>query len=225
MSLQDSINKLNEFDINDIDFEKIGVWPLPAKIAVCTLLVVIVMGLTYYLKISDLNVQLASVEAKEKTLRQTFQAKSFEAANLEAYKAQMEEMKVTFDSLLSRLPAKTEVPGLLEDIGTRGSESGLTINSVAIQPDVVAEYYIEVPIAIDVKGGYHDMGGFVSGVAGMPRIVTLHDFTINSLKEDRGLNMKIAAKTYRYKTQEQDNGSTAARSTNNKKQTNRGAAK
>ncbi|ACE85997.1 type IV pilus inner membrane component PilO [Cellvibrio japonicus] len=211
MSLQDSINKLNEFDVNDIDFDKIGVWPLPAKIAVCTLLVVIVIALTYYLKISDLNMQLASVEAKEKTLRQTFQTKSFEAANLDAYKAQMEEMKVTFDSLLSRLPAKTEVPGLLEDIGTRGSESGLTINSVAIQPDVVAEYYIEVPIAIDVKGGYHDMGGFVSGVAGMPRIVTLHDFTISSLKDDRGLNMKIAAKTYRYKTQEQDGGSTAVR--------------
>ena len=203
MSLQDSINKLNEFDINDIDFDKIGVWPLPAKIVVCVLLVVLVFAGTYYVKISDLNMQLDSVKAKEASLRQSFQTKSFEAANLDAYKAQMEEMNSTFESLLGRLPAKTEVPGLLEDIGTRGSESGLTINSVAIQPDVVAEYYIEVPIAIDVQGGYHDMGGFVSGVAGMSRIVTLHDFTISTLKEGRGLNMKIGAKTYRYKSLEQ----------------------
>lgn len=200
MSLQDSINKLSEIDFNDIDFEKIGVWPLPAKVFVCLLLIGLVFLGTYYFKIRDLNTELAGVEANEQTLRQTYTTKSFEAANLEAYKAQMEEMKVTFDSLLSRLPAKTEVPGLLEDIGTRGSESGLTINSVAIQPDVVAEYYIEVPIAIDVQGGYHDMGGFVSGVAGMPRIVTLHDFTISTLKEERGLNMKIGAKTYRYKS-------------------------
>jgi type IV pilus assembly protein PilO len=204
MSLQDSMGKLSEIDFNEIDFEKIGVWPLPAKIFVCVLLVALVFAGIYYFKIRDLNMQLAGVEAKEQSLRQTYTSKSFEAANLEAYKAQMEEMKVTFDSLLSRLPAKTEVPGLLEDIGTRGSESGLTINSVAIQPDVIAEYYIEVPIAIDVQGGYHDMGGFVSGVAGMPRIVTLHDFTIATIKEGRGLNMKIGAKTYRYKSQEQE---------------------
>lgn len=202
MSLQDSIGKLNEIDFNDIDFEKIGVWPLPAKIFVCVLLIALVFAGIYYFKIRDLNMQLAVVEAKEQSLRQIYTTKSFEAANLEAYKAQMEEMKVTFDSLLSRLPAKTEVPGLLEDIGTRGSESGLTINSVAIQPDVIAEYYIEVPIAIDVQGGYHDMGGFVSGVAGMPRIVTLHDFNITAIKEGRGLNMKIGAKTYRYKSQQ-----------------------
>lgn len=203
MSLQETMEKLNEFDINDIDFERIGVWPLPAKIFVCVLLVILVLAGTYYFKISDLNMTLDSVRAKELTLRESYRKKSFEAANLEAYKAQMDEMKSTFESLLARLPAKTEVPGLLEDIGKRGSESGLTINSVAIQPDVVAEYYIEVPINIDVQGGYHDMGGFVSGVAGMPRIVTLHDFTISESKEGRGLDMKIAAKTYRYKSQEQ----------------------
>ncbi len=204
MSLQETIDKLNELDLNDIDFERIGVWPLPAKVFVCALLVVLVLVGTYYAQISDLNMSLGQLEAKEQTLRETFKKRSFEAANLEAYKAQMEEMRTTFDSLLSRLPAKTEVPGLLEDIGKRGSESGLTINSVAIQPDKVAEYYVEVPISIDVQGGYHDMGGFVSGVAGMPRIVTLHDFKITTPKEGRGLNMKIDAKTYRYKSMEQD---------------------
>lgn len=204
MSLQDTIEQIKEFDVNNIDFEKIGVWPLPAKIFVCILLVILVFAGVYYFKISDLNMHLEAEKAKEQNLRTTYQKKSFEAANLEAYRAQMEEMKGTFDSLLSRLPAKTEVPGLLEDIGARGRESGLIINDLAIQSDVVAEYYIEVPIKIDVKGGYHDMGGFVSGMASMPRIVTLHDFTISSEKESRELGMNILAKTYRYKSVEQE---------------------
>jgi type IV pilus assembly protein PilO len=202
MSFQDTLEQLKEFDVNNIDFEKIGVWPWPAKLFVCLMLVALIFLGTFYLKISDLNVELESVVAKENTLRTTFEKRSFEAANLDAYKAQMEEMKVTFDSLLSRLPAKTEVPGLLEDIGTRGSESGLTNININFQPDIVAEYYIEVPISISAEGGYHDMGGFVSGVAGMPRIVTLHDFSITGTKESKTLNMKILAKTYRYKSLE-----------------------
>jgi type IV pilus assembly protein PilO len=202
MSFQDTLEQIKDFDINNIDFEKIGVWPLPAKIFVCVLLVTIIFVGTYYFKISDLNLQLDRVVAQEQTLRTTFEKRSFEAANLDAYKAQMEEMKVTFDSLLSRLPAKTEVPGLLEDIGTRGSESGLTNINISFQPDVISEYYIEVPITISADGGYHDMGGFVSGVAGMPRIVTLHDFSIATAKDKRSLSMKILAKTYRYKSVE-----------------------
>lgn len=202
MSFQDTLEQLKDFDVNNIDFEKMGVWPWPAKVFVCLLLVALIFIATYYIKISDLNLELESVVAQEQTLRATFEKRSFEAANLDAYKAQMEEMKVTFESLLSRLPAKTEVPGLLEDIGTRGNESGLTNVNINFQPDVVAEYYIEVPISISVDGGYHDMGGFVSGVAGMPRIVTLHDFAITTVKESRVLNMKISAKTYRYKSQE-----------------------
>ena len=202
MSFQESLEQLKDFDVNNIDFDKVGIWPWPAKVFVCLLLVALIFVIAYYMKISELNLELESVVAQEQSLRSTFEKRSFEAANLEAYKAQMEEMKVTFESLLSRLPAKTEVPGLLEDIGTRGNESGLTNVNINFQPDVVAEYYIEVPISISVDGGYHDMGGFVSGVAGMPRIVTLHDFTITASKESRTLNMKISAKTYRYKSQE-----------------------
>ena len=202
MALNDALEDLKNFDINNIDLEKIGVWPWPAKVVVVILLVAILLGLTQYLKINDLNLELESAIAKEVGLRKTYETKSFEAANLDAYRAQMEEMKGTFTSLLTRLPSKTEVPGLLEDISARGTESGLTINAVSIEQDKVAEYYIEVPIKINVDGGYHDLGGFVSGVAGMPRIVTLHDFTITKKKDSSVLNMQIAAKTYRYKAQE-----------------------
>jgi type IV pilus assembly protein PilO len=203
MSFAETMEQLKNFDVNNIDFDKIGIWPLPGKIFVAALLVVIVFAATYYIWIKDLNLQLATIVQKEVTLKETYKNKSFEAANLEAYRAQMVEMKSTFDSLLSRLPTDTEVPGLLEDIDTRGSESGLTINSIKLEAERAAEYYIELPISIDVEGGYHDLGGFVSGVAGMPRIVTLHDYSITRKKDSAELAMKISAKTYRYKSQEQ----------------------
>ena len=203
MSFAESMEQLKNFDVNDIDFEKIGIWPVPAKIFVAVLLIAVVFAATYYVWIKDLNMQLDTIVQKEATLKETYRKKSFEAANLDAYRAQMVEMKSTFDSLLSRLPTDTEVPGLLEDIDTRGSESGLTINSIKLEAERTAEYYIELPISIDVEGGYHDLGGVVSGVAGMPRIVTLHDYSITRKKDSAELAMKISAKTYRYKSQEQ----------------------
>lgn len=204
MSITTSLEQIKDLDLNNIDFNRAGVWPLPGKIFVCVFLSAIIVFLSYYLWVSDLQDELASVQAREQGLRETFKGKSYEAANLDAYKTQMAEMKLTFDKLLSRLPQKTEIAGLLEDIGTKGRESGLVINSLGIQSEVVAEYYIEVPIGIVVKGGYHDLGGFVSGVAGLPRIVTLHDFTISKSAQNQLLEMNILAKTYRYKSQDSE---------------------
>jgi len=203
MALNDTLEQLKGFDVNNIDFDKIGVWPVAAKAVVVAIILVVIFSLTYYLEISELNDQLEQAKAKELTLRKTYESRSFEAANLDAYRAQMEEMDRTFKSLLNRLPSKTEVPGLLEDIGARATESGLSIVSTNIENEKTAEYYVEVPLKIIVDGGYHDMGGFVSGVASMPRIVTLHDYTITKKKDTGVLNMQIFAKTYRYKTQEQ----------------------
>jgi len=204
MAMNDTLEQIKNFDVNNIDFEKIGVWPVPAKIFVLTILVIVIFSLTYYVKISDLHDELAGSKAKEATLRATYETKSFEAANLDAYRAQMDEMDKTFKSLLSRLPSDTQVPGLLDDIGARGRESGLTINATTMESEVAAEFYIEVPFKINVDGGYHDMGGFISGIAAMPRIVTLHDYTIIRKKEKEAglLNMQISAKTYKYKVQE-----------------------
>jgi len=202
MALNDTLEQLKNFDVNDIDFEKVGVWPLPAKMFVGVLLLILVFSLTYYLKISELNEELDASKSKETGLRKEYETKSFEAANLDAYRAQMEEMDLTFKSLISRLPSKTEIAGLLDDIEARGTESGLTINATTIEQEKTSEYYIEVPFKINVDGGYHDMGSFISGVAGMPRIVTLHDYTIQKKKDSGVLNMQISAKTYRYKSQE-----------------------
>lgn len=201
MTMKDTLEQIRNFDPNNIEFDKVGVWPLPAKIFVLILLVIIIFTLTYYLKISELNDDLEGVRAKEISLRKTYETKSFEAANLEAYRAQMVEMDKTFKSLLNRLPSDTQVPGLLDDIGARGRESGLTINATTIEREKAAEFYIEVPFRINVDGGYHDMAGFISGIASMPRIVTLHNYTITK-KSGGLLNMQIAAKTYKYKAQE-----------------------
>jgi type IV pilus assembly protein PilO len=204
MAMNDTLEQIKNFDPNNIDFDKLGVWPIPAKAFVLILLVIVIFSLTYYVKISDLHGQLDGVKAKELILRKSYETKSFEAANLDAYRAQMDEMDKTFKSLLSRLPSDTQVPGLLDDIGARGRESGLTINATTMEVEKAAEFYIEVPFKINVDGGYHDMGGFISGIAAMPRIVTLHDYTISRKKEkDSGLlNMQISAKTYKYKMQE-----------------------
>jgi len=202
MAFNDTLEQIKNFDPNNIDFDKIGVWPLPAKVFVLVIITIIIFSLTYYLKISDLNDELESVRSKEQSLRKTYETKSFEAANLDAYRAQMDEMDKTFKSLLSRLPSDAQVPGLLDDIGARGRESGLTINATTMEPEKAAEFYIEVPFKINADGGYHDMGGFISGIAAMPRIVTLHDYTITKKKDPGLLNMQISAKTYKYKSQE-----------------------
>lgn len=200
MAFQDVLNDLRELDFNELSVDNIGSWPLPVKVIawILTFIVLVVAG--YFYNIADMRVQLAQVETKEVELKQEFESKAFKAANLDALRKQMVEMEESFGALVSQLPTDTEVPGLLEDITNKGVESGLEIKSIKLQPEVGKEFYIELPISIEVTGTYHDFGTFVSGIAGLPRIVTLHDFRINSDQKGQGvLSMSIAAKTYRYK--------------------------
>ena len=203
MALADVVEQINNFDISDVDLDRIGVWPVAGRMAVCIFAVVVIGALAYFMLVKDLNINLDRTVAKEAELRQSFELKSFEAANLDAYRAQKEEMKKSLAALVSQLPSDTEVPGLLEDIDERGAESGLDINSIKLLPERAKEFYIELPIDIDMVGGYHDMGSFVSGVAAMPRIVTLHDYDIKMGDGGSLLAIKIKAKTYRYKSQDE----------------------
>lgn len=201
MALQDVIDQLNDFDINDVDWTRMGVWPIAAKVATCVILSIAIVALSYFLFVKDLNVELEKTVSEEETLKSSFRRKAFQAANLQAYRDQMKEMEQSFGALVAQLPSDTEVPGLLEDIDEKGADSGLTINSIDLQPEKTAEFYIELPISINVSGPYHDFGAFVSGVAGMPRIVTLHDYKISKDANGGLLDMTILAKTYRYKSQ------------------------
>nr|WP_241263184.1 type 4a pilus biogenesis protein PilO [Parahaliea mediterranea] len=198
--MEDSLRSLREFDINDLDFDNVGTWPGPIKVIVCLLLLVLVLVGGYYYHIKDLQAQLASEESKETKLKQEFEEKAFKAANLDAYRKQMVEMEESFGALVSQLPSDTEVPGLLEDITNKGLQNGLAINQIDLQNEVAREFYVELPISIVARGSYHDLGAFVSGMAGLPRIVTLHDFTISAPSTNTNeLSMSITAKTYRYK--------------------------
>ena len=200
MSLADSMQSLRSVDLSDLDLNNIGSWPGPVKFISAVLLLVAVLGRGYYFHLSDLQVQLDSQKAQEETLKQQFSTKAFQAANLEAYKAQMAEMEASFGALLRQLPSDTEVPGLLEDITHTGLGSGLEFEEIKLQPEVAQQFYIELPIQIKVVGGYHDLATFVSGVSSLPRIVTLHDFEIKPEKNETSskLHMNILAKTYRY---------------------------
>tara|TARA_R110002110_G_scaffold61225_2_gene172008 strand:+ start:4284 stop:4898 length:615 start_codon:yes stop_codon:yes gene_type:complete len=200
VALEDSLRALKEFDVNDIDFDNIGSWPAGVKAVLCALLLIVVLVAGYYFHIKDLQLQFDRVQAEESRLKQDFEKKAFEAANLEAYKEQMVEMEESFGALVSQLPSDTEVPGLLEDITNKGLMHGLEINSINLQAEQAREFYVELPIAITATGSYHDLGAFISGMAGLPRIVTLHDFSITARSgNSNALNLSITAKTYRYK--------------------------
>jgi type IV pilus assembly protein PilO len=146
--------------------------------------------------------------AKEPTLKQQYQNKSFQVANLDAYKLQLIEMEESFGALLAQLPDDSEMPGLLDDISTTGTQSGLEIDKITPSADMAQEFYIETPIGITVRGSFHEMGNFVSSMSAIPRIVTLHDFSIKgtgnrvSAESEAPLIMTIQAKTYRYQGDE-----------------------
>ncbi|MGI9281169.1 MAG: type 4a pilus biogenesis protein PilO [Endozoicomonas sp.] len=202
MSFADSLKKLNELDLGELDLENVGGWPLPVRIIACVLTLGVVLFLGYQLHLSNLQKSYESVISKEKELKDQFRVKAFQAANLDSYRVQMEEMEASFGALVKQLPSDTEVPGLLEDITFTGRGAGLTFETIKLQPEKATEFYIELPISISVSGNYHDIGSFVSGVASLPRIVTLHDFSITPERNGQILKMEILARTYRYNDKE-----------------------
>jgi type IV pilus assembly protein PilO len=200
MAFEDTMRSLREFDINDLDFDNVGAWPAAIKWFIYLAIVVAVLVAGYYYHIEELQLNLAKVEAEEVELKKDFEKKAFQAANLDAYRRQMVEMEESFGALVSQLPSDTEVPGLLEDITNKGLLNGLEIASIDLQKEQAKEFYVELPIAIQASGSYHDLGAFISGMAGLPRIVTLHDFNISAPGGNaNSLSMSIIAKTYRYK--------------------------
>ncbi len=197
-----NLDKLNfdfsDFDINDIDFENMGSWPQPAKVAMA-LVVAIVVGIgSYFLLVSSKLEDLEREQKKEQQLKTNYRAKYGAAVNLDSYKKQMLDMEEKFSLLLKRLPTSHETPGLLDDITYVGTTSGLSFIKINWLPEVEQKFYTELPIQIEVVGDYHEFGQFVSQVAALPRIVTLHNFTVTEADKNK-LRLNVVAKTYRYK--------------------------
>jgi type IV pilus assembly protein PilO len=189
-------------ELNELDLNNIGEWPLPVK-AVAILICCILVGVAaYYL---DTQAQLEGLErarAKELDLRKTFETKQRKAANLNAYRQQLEEMKESFGAMLRQLPDKTEVAALLVDVSQTGLAAGLEFELFQPEGEQSKDFYAELPIAIRVTGHYHEFGRFISGLAALPRIVTIHDVKIASNGVDGGAEAKLSlqakVKTYRY---------------------------
>lgn len=204
---------MNLQELNELDFGNIGVWPTPVKVVLVLIACVFVAVAGYYLDIEDQINRLNDVEKKEVQLRKDYEVKQAKASNLDAYRKQLEEMKQSFGAMLRQLPNKTEVAELLVDVSQTGLASGLEFELFKPNAEVPREFYAELPIEIKVTGVYHEFGNFISGLAALPRIVTIHDISI--IKPGKGkrtgsnknagskLILEATAKTYRYLDEEE----------------------
>lgn len=194
------VEELQSLDINDV-----GRWPLFFRAGVIAIVFVAVVGLGIYSFIyKDKAPQLEREKTTEETLRVTFENKQKKAANYNAYKAQLDQMEQSFGTMLRQLPGKTEIPSLIVDVSQTGLAAGLQEKLFQPQGEVRKDFYAEKPIKITLSGGYHEIANFVSGVASLPRIVTLHDINITP-EGNEGfdeLTLAVTAKTYRYLEEE-----------------------
>ncbi len=196
------IEELKSLDANDV-----GRWPLIFRAGVIGIVFLLVVGAgIYYTIIEDKAPALERIRQEEVTLRDVFENKQRKAANFDAYKAQLAQMEQSFGTMLRQLPGETEIPSLIVDISQTGLAAGLQEKLFVPQPEVPRDFYAEKPITISLSGGYHEIANFVSGIAALPRIVTLHDINIspeNPTNYD-ALTLSVTAKTYRYLEEESD---------------------
>jgi len=184
-------------DLDQLDLADVARWPAAARAVVILFLMGGVIFLGYWFHTKDQLMELDKAEQQELDLRVIFEKKAQQAANLEAYEKQLDEMRESFGAMLRQLPNKTEVADLLVDVSQTGLASGLEFELFQPQAENPREFYAELPISIRVIGEYHEFGNFVSGVAALPRIVTLHNVSINRTSNNL-LSMNLTAKTYRY---------------------------
>jgi type IV pilus assembly protein PilO len=189
-------------ELRGLDPRDPGRWPFAVRAlaaAVCFLLVA--LGLIYFFVWQDRMPELQKREDQEQALRNEFHTKHAKAVNLSVYKQQLADIEKSFGALLRQLPSKTEVPNLLVDISQTGLASALQEKLFQPGAEAKKDFYAELPIKITLTGSYHDFGAFVSGIAALPRIVTLHDITITPIDKSGGfdqLQLDVTAKTYRY---------------------------
>ena len=185
-------------DLNNVDFNNIGAAPLAVKVIIVALVAAAIIGLGFYFDTKDQLANFDIAKAKESELRSTFEIKVKKAANLEEHKAQLEEMRRTFGTLLRQLPSKTEIPALIVDISQTALASGLEVKLFRPGNESEKEFYAEKPIELLMDGDYHQFGLFASEVAALPRIVTLHNIKLSPNSDGGKMTMNASAKTYRY---------------------------
>ena len=194
------VDELRALDVNDV-----GRWPLAFRAGVIGIVFAVVVGFGIYWSIIENKApQLTRAQADEETLRVTFENKQRKAANYDAYKAQLAQMQQSFGTMLRQLPGKTEIPSLIVDISQTGLAAGLKEKLFQPQAEIPRDFYAEKPIKMRLSGGFHEIANFVSGVASLPRIVTLHNINITPENKDEydRLLLEVTAQTYRYLDEE-----------------------
>jgi type IV pilus assembly protein PilO len=193
-------------ELRSLDPRDPGRWPLGIRIgAVVIWFVLVTFVLAYVWVWQNKSPQLDEAQSQEQALRGEFHVKHAKAVNLDVYKQQLKDIERSFGALLRQLPGKTEVPNLLVDISQTGLAAGLQEKLFQPGPEQKKDFYAELPIKIRLSGGYHQLAQFVSGIAALPRIVTLHDIEITPENKDSydQLNLDLTAKTYRYLDEEE----------------------
>lgn len=180
------------------DMDAAGTWPLPIKIAAVVLVCVLVAAGWVYMDTMDQRAELEKVTKQEDDLKKKFEIKQKKAVNLETYKEQLQDMEESFGTMLRQLPDRTEVASLLVDVSQTGLASGLEFELFKPQGEVKKGFYAELPINVKVLGGFAEFGTFVSGLASLPRIVTIHNVNITPGKDKTKMKMSAVVKTYRY---------------------------
>ena len=194
------VEELRALDVNDV-----GRWPFAFRAGVIGMVFAVVVGLgIYWTIIENKAPQLKRAQEDEQTLHITFENKQRKAANYDAYKAQLAQMEQSFGTMLRQLPGKTEIPSLIVDISQTGLAAGLQEKLFQPQAEIPRDFYAEKPIKIRLSGGYHEIANFVSGIASLPRIVTLHNINITPDDKERydRLSIEVTAQTYRYLDEE-----------------------
>lgn len=163
---------------NTLDPNNYGSWPLSVKITCWIFIAALAFAVIYFVMIRSTIESISQASAQEQNLLNEFREKESKLRNLQQYQIQLQEMEARFNQQLEQLPKETEIPGLVEDINLSGVNSGLKFKNIRLEPEIKQEFFIEQPIAIEATGDYHAFGSFVSSIAGLSRIVTLHDFTI-----------------------------------------------
>ena len=188
-------------ELRALDPRDPGRWPLPIRAGAVGLAFLVLSITGIYLFVwNEQRPELQRRQDEEQQLRQQFREKHAKAVNLEVYKQQLKDIERSFGALLRQLPGKTEVPNLLVDISQTGLAAGLDEKLFQPEPEQKKDFYAELPIKIRLTGSYHQFGEFVSGIAALPRIVTLHDIDIKPDNRDAydQLSLELTAKTYRY---------------------------
>ena len=189
---------MNLSELNNLDFSNMGNWPAPAKAMLMLLLAALICGAWYYFDTMDQFEMLGRYQKEEGALKSEFLVKQDKVLNLEIYKKQLEEMKLDFAKMLRQLPDKSEIADLLVDVSQTGLAAGLEFELFQPLSEQEKDFYVELPIKIKVVGDYHEFGDFVSGLAALPRIITMHDIKISKTGKRADLLMETTAKTYRY---------------------------